>query len=96
MGLTDIRRRLAALERSTEIVRPCIAFPALAGSEFLGYSVRPLFREEGQDPAEDFTVFGTDSKECARLVHEMSLARWLKWPLLTVRLDPITNPETLR
>lgn len=96
MGMNDIRRRLAALEKGTEITRPCIAFPRDEAAEFLGYAVAPLFMQPWHDPAENFEVRGADPNECASRAHDMSLERWLKDNLLFVSLDPLTNPPTNR
>jgi len=96
VSLSDIRRRLAALEQATTITRLCIAFPPLEGAEFLGYSVAPMFVQAWHDPDESFTVLAADREECARLAHSMADTRWLKDRLLTVRLDPLTRPPTHR
>ena len=96
MGLTDIRRRLAALEQTTKITRVCLAFPRDEAAEFIGYAVAPMFVQKWHDPAENFEVHGADSKECASRAEAMSHERWTSDPLLFVRLDPLTNPPTLR
>lgn len=96
MSLSDIRKRLAALERATEVTRICVAFPPRPDSEFLGYSVQPLFVQGWHDHAENFEVLGDYPKECAARAHELANSRWLRDPLLTVALHPLTDPPTDR
>lgn len=99
MSRSDIRRRLAALERPAAVVtRLFVAIDPPEGAEFFGVWATPIwntdYRIENLDPDEFFLVHGTDREACIERAHQMANGRWTEHPLLVVVIRPITEPPT--
>lgn len=96
MTLEGLNKRLAALERRTEITRLCVAFATPPDCEFFGLRVSPIwnvdFDTEHLKPDEYFEVYGTDREACIERATAMADERWLEHTLLVVHMTPLIEP----
>lgn len=98
MGLTDLRRRIALLERPARLVRYVEVIPIPAGEVFHGYRCTMIcnidYRPEHLAPGEFFDILGTDPDQCAVLAEAEAANYWTDFPVLVVVLIPITTTPT--